>query len=84
MCDIKKTRECKVCKIVFMVCLAVSIGLMVGGFFTPPQGVIDGSIITSSGLLLGFAALGFGFRVIELGYDLKISHGNTNVEINND
>lgn len=84
MCDIEKTRGFRACKIVFGVCLIVSIGLIVGGFFTPPHGVVDGSVITCVGELMGFAALALGYRVIELGYDLKISHGNTNVEINND
>ena len=84
MCDIKKSKECKLCKIVFIVCLIVSIGLIIGGFMMPPKGIIDGSVLKACGELLVFAALGFGFRALELGYDLKINHGETTVEINND
>ena len=85
MCDVKKTKEeCKLCKIAFMVCLAVSIGLIIGGFMMPPKGVIDGSILKAVGELMIFAALAFGWRAVELGYDLKINHGDTTVELNND
>ena len=41
----------------FYVTLVVSICLIVGGFFVTPPGVIDGSVITSVGLLLMFAVL---------------------------
>ena len=43
--------------VAFAVCLAVSIGLIVGGFSVPPKGVIDGSVLTGVGELFGFAAL---------------------------
>lgn len=42
----------------FGVCLVASIGLMVGGVFVPPTGVIDGSVLTAVGLLFGYATLG--------------------------
>ena len=85
MCDVKQTkRECKLCKIVFLVCLIVSIGLIIGGFAMPPHGVIDGSVLKAVGELMVFASLAFGWRAVELGYDLKINHGNTTVELNND
>lgn len=45
-------------KYIFIVCLAVAVSLFVGGFFCPPMGVIDGSILKAAGILLGFAALG--------------------------
>ena len=44
-------------KATFLLCLIVSVGMMVGGFFVPPLGIIDGSIITGVGELLAFAAL---------------------------
>ena len=84
MCKLNEMNECKACKIVFMICLIVSISLIVGGFFVPPTGVIDGSVLTAVGELLAFPALGFGFRAIELGYDLKINRGDTTIEVNND
>ncbi|MCQ2608763.1 MAG: hypothetical protein MJ197_08770 [Bacteroidales bacterium] len=35
--------------------------MFVAGFFAPPKGVIDGSVITAMGLLFGFAASIDGF-----------------------
>lgn len=84
MCDVKKDRKCKFCAIIFVVCLFTSISLIVGGFFVPPMGAIDGSVLTAVGELIAFPALAFGFRAIELGYDMKINHGNTTVEVSND
>ena len=84
MCDIKKDRKCKLCTITFIVCLITSISLIVGGFFVPPMGIIDGSVLTAVGELVAFPALAFGSRAIELGYDMKINHGNTSVEVSND
>lgn len=43
--------------VAFEVCLVVAIGLIVGGFFVPPTGVIDGSVLTGVGELFGFAAI---------------------------
>lgn len=84
MCDYKKDRKCRFCAITFGICLFTSIALIVGGFFVPPMGIIDGSVLTSVGELIAFPALAFGFRAIELGYDMKINHGNTSVEVSND
>ncbi len=41
----------------YNIILTVSILLMAGGFMLPPAGVIDGSVITSVGLLLMFAVV---------------------------
>lgn len=76
--------KCRECAIVFCICLLVSIGLLLGGFFMPPQGKIDGSVLKAVGELFGFAALAVGAHAIELGYDLKVSNGNTSVEIHNE
>lgn len=77
-------RKCRFCRIVFVVSLCVSLALIVAGFLVPPTGQIDGSVLTAVGELIAFPALAFGFRAIELGYDLKMSHGDTTVELNND
>ena len=86
MCDIKnitKADKCCICKITFAVCLIVSLSLIIGGFFVPPMGVIDGSVLTAVGELLLFPTLLYGYRAIELGYEVKIQHGETSVEIHN-
>lgn len=41
----------------FWIAFVVSICLMVGGFFAPPFGVIDGSVLTSTGILSAFVEL---------------------------
>jgi hypothetical protein len=65
----------------FWICLIAAIGLLVGGFFMPPLGVIDNSVITSVGLLLIFAVLGQLPILIEVAGYAKISSGNTTIEI---
>jgi hypothetical protein len=58
-----------------------SVGMMIGGFFTPPLGVIDGSVITAVGELLLFPTLLYLYRAVELGYKFKFSKGDTSVEL---
>lgn len=74
----------KLHRVAFWLCLFVSISLMVGGFLCPPRGVIDGSILTAVGELLGFATIAVGIHAIERGMDAKFTHGQTTIEINND
>ncbi len=88
MCTLKdiqkngsKEQKCCICKITFAVCFLVSLSLIIGGFFVPPMGVIDGSVLTAVGELLAFPTLLYGFRAIELGYELKVQHGDTSLEI---
>lgn len=68
----------------FALSFFIAVGLMIGGFFSPPLGVIDGSVITAVGELLIFPSLLYAFRAIELGYKLKITKGDASVELNND
>ena len=89
MCGIKdltnasKADKCCICKITFAICFIVSLSLIIGGFLMPPMGVIDGSVLTAVGELLLFPTLLYGYRAIELGYEVKIQHGETSVEIHN-
>lgn len=68
-------------RITFCVCFFVSVGLIVGGFFVPPMGVIDGSCLTAVGELLLFPTLLYGFRAVELGLTVKFQKGETSIEI---
>lgn len=63
----------------FWICLIVSIGLMIAGFFVPPTGEIDGSVLKGVGELIGFAALWIVLYAIRKGVDVKLQHGNTSV-----
>ena len=76
-------KRCVACRIIFVICLLISSGLMIGGFCVPPHGVFDGSVLKACGILFLFAALAVAVRAIELGYDLKVAKGDASVELNN-
>lgn len=68
--------------------IIVSMALIIAGFTIPPSGVIDGSVLTAVGELLGGVTL-ITFvshipQYLEAGYKAKITHGNTTVEISDD
>lgn len=71
-------------KYIFYVCLAFSLALFIGGFFCPPMGVIDGSVLKAGGILLGFATLAVAGQNLANGKDVKFTHGETQVEINDE
>jgi hypothetical protein len=68
----------------FWICLIVSIGLLIGGFFVPPMGVIDGSLLTGIGLLLIYALVAQLPTILESAGYAKITSGNTTIEISKD
>lgn len=70
--------------IIVAVLTAISIGLIIGGFFAPPTGEISGSVLTAVGELFAFSALWAGIFAIRRGADVTIKHGATDVVINND
>jgi len=80
----KDIRQHLLSRITFIICFFVSVGLIVGGFFVPPMGVIDGSVLTAVGELLLFPTLLYGFRAVELGMKVKFQKGETSVEIHKD
>ena len=69
---------------VFYLNLVVSIALIVGGFFVPPVGVIDGSVLTAVGLLLMFSVVTKIPEAIRAGRNIKISKGYFFAEIESD
>lgn len=71
-------------KYIFISCLIVAVLLFVGGFFCPPMGVIDGSILKAGGILLGFAALGVAGQNLANGKDVTFNHGETEIKIGDD
>lgn len=87
MCGIKdfksvsNNEKCCLCRLTFVLCFVISTALIIGGFFVPPTGVIDGSVLTAVGELIAFPTLLYGFRALELGYELKFQHGETSVEL---
>ena len=77
-------QQCRMCQTVFCITFGVALALIIGGFFVPPMGVIDGSVLTAVGEIIIFPALAFGMRAVELGYDLRLSHGDTAMHITNE
>ncbi len=75
------TRSFWLSRFTFVICFFVSVGLIIGGFFVPPMGVIDGSVLTAVGELLLFPTLLYGFRALELGYKIKFQKGETSIEV---
>lgn len=71
-------------KVMFTICLVASVALIVGGFIVPPTGVIDGSVLTAVGELLGFGAISMIPEMISKGTNFKVTHNNTTLEVNND
>ena len=69
-------------KLMCAVLTASAIGLFVWGFFVPPLGTIDGSVLKAAGILLGFAVLWvIAHIVIELDKTARFRHGETEVVI---
>ena len=68
----------------FHVLLSVSILLIVGGFFVPPIGVIDGSVLSAVGLLLMFATIDKIPEAIKAGKSVKISKGDLTISASSD
>lgn len=71
-------------KYIFYVCLAFALALFVGGFFCPPMGVIDGSVLKAGGILFAFAALAVAGQNLANGKDVKFKHGETEVTVNDE
>ena len=75
------TRSFWLSRFTFLICFFISVGLIVGGFFVPPMGVIDGSVLTAVGELLLFPTLLYAFRALELGYKVRFQKGETSIEV---
>ena len=75
------TRSFWLSRLTFVMCFFDSVGLIVGGFFVPPMGVIDGSVLTAVGELLLFPTLLYGYRAVELGMKVKFQKGETTVSV---
>ena len=85
MCDIHSTnpkeQQCAFCQWCFIICFAVSVILIITGFILPPQGEIDGSVLTACGILFAFATLETVHIAIRKGVDAKVRHGQTELTV---
>lgn len=66
---------------IYRITLVVSILLIVGGFFCPPMGSIDGSVLTAVGLLILFSLIEKLPEAITAGRSVKIQRGDTSLEV---
>lgn len=62
----------------------LSVALIVGGFFCPPIGEIDGSVLSAVGLLLMFATIDKIPEAIKAGKSIKIQKGDLELEMTKD
>ena len=67
--------------VAFWITLCIAIALIVGGFFVPPLGSIDGSILTAIGELFLWPALAFGAKALSEGKKAKFKKGDTTLEV---
>ena len=67
--------------IALWVCLATTIGLFVTSAIMPPKGAIDPSMLRAAGFLFAFATLVVVREAIREGLGVKLTHGDTTVEI---
>lgn len=66
---------------IFYLCLVLAAALLIGSFFCPPMGVIDGSVLTAVAELLGFASLGIIGKNLARGKEVTFQHGKTEITI---
>lgn len=67
--------------IALWVCLVMTIAMFVVSLFIPPCGVIDASIFKAAGFMFAFATLFEVREAIREGLGVKLTHGDTTVEI---
>lgn len=69
--------------IAFWITLVLAIGLIVGGFFTPPRAEISGSLITAVGEIFLWPSLALGAKSLEERKMIKLQKGETTISIGN-
>ena len=67
--------------VAFFVTLTISIGLIIGGFFMPPQGEIDGSVLKGVGELVLWPALAFAAKALDDNKKIQIQQGQTTITV---
>lgn len=67
--------------IALWVCLVTTIALFITSALLPPMGVIDPSMFRAAGYILAFATLLVVREAIREGLGVKLTHGDTTVEI---
>lgn len=74
----------KICVIITTILTFIAVGLLVLSFFVPPVGEVNSSVLQSCSLILAFSVVWVVIIGILRGSDVKLTHGQTNIEINNE
>lgn len=67
--------------IALWICLGMTITMFAVSMFLPPKGVIDPSIFKAAGFMFAFASLFELREAIREGLGVKLTHGDTTVEV---
>lgn len=67
----------------FWITLVVALGLMITGFFMPPKGKIDGSVVTGAGVIFLWPALAFAAKAIDDGKTAKFKTNVASLTVGN-
>lgn len=67
--------------IALWICLGMTIAMFVVSLFIPPRGVIDASIFKAAGFMFAFASLFELREAIREGLGVKLTHGQTTIEV---
>ncbi len=67
--------------LIFRMSFIISIALVIGGFFCPPIGVVDGSVLSAVGLLLLFATVEKIPEAIRAGRNIRVQKGDFTAEV---
>lgn len=70
--------------VAFWISLIVAFGLMITGFFMPPKGKIDGSVLTGAGIIFMWPTLACGAKAIEDGKTAKFKTSHTTLTVGGD
>lgn len=69
---------------VFYITFVLSVALIVGGFFCPPIGQVDGSVLTAVGLLILFATIEKIPEAVKAGKSIKVQKGDFSAEVSSE
>lgn len=70
-------------KVVFLLCLFISIILLTMSFLIPPTGQIDPSVLAAVGEIFGFSSLAVVIVALGRGTDVTFHKDNIDISLNN-
>lgn len=74
-------RVSKSTTIALWVCTISAVALLIASFIVPPTGIIDSSVLRGASLVAVFAGLFVLREAIREGLGVKLTHGDTTIEV---